>query len=134
MPRSEEFKNYLQLEPNQAFPGGGRFAILIDEHECDQRVRAEVVELEPREHFPLHVHPKSDHVIMVVSGEGYLSWRGEHRYIVAGDTFVVPLGEIHSIGAGNKTPLRFVVLNIPPIDFHHSDFMQPIDLDSQKNG
>jgi quercetin dioxygenase-like cupin family protein len=131
MPRSEQIKNYLKVTPKDPFPGGGRFALLIDERECDQRVRAELVELEPDECFPLHIHPKSDHIIIVVSGEGQLLWRGAERQIVAGDTFVVPLGDTHSIGAGSRGPLRFVVLNVPPIDFHHPDFMHPVEADSR---
>jgi len=126
MPRSERFGNFLHSQPQAPFPGGGRAAILIDENECERRVRAELVELRASERFPLHVHPKSDHVIIVVSGKGILLWQDQEREIVAGDTFVVPMGEIHSIGAASDEGLRLVVINVPPVAFDHEDFMHSV--------
>ncbi len=126
MPVRDHINNYLNLQPTDPFPGGGKAAILIDEEDCEKRVRAELVELQPHEGFPVHVHPKSDHVILVVYGTGHLLWGSEEREIVTGDTFVVPMGDVHSIRAGDSTPLRFVVINVPPVDFDHHDFMQPV--------
>jgi quercetin dioxygenase-like cupin family protein len=127
MPKPERFQNYMELKPSDPFPGGGKAAILIDENDCGKRVRAELVELQPAEGFPVHIHPNSDHVIVVVHGRGRLLWQDEERQIVAGDTFVVPMGDVHSITADNNTPLRFVVVNVPPVDFHDHDFMRPVD-------
>jgi quercetin dioxygenase-like cupin family protein len=127
MPVRDHINNYLNLQPKDPFPGGGKAAILIDEEDCEKRVRAELVELQPKEGFPVHVHPKSDHVILVVSGKGHLLWGSEEREIIMGDTFVVPMGDVHSIRASDSTPLRFVVINVPPVDFDHHDFMRPVD-------
>jgi quercetin dioxygenase-like cupin family protein len=127
MPSPAQFKNYLEISPTEPFPGGGRVEILINENDCGKRVRAELVELQPEEGFPVHVHPKSDHVILVVQGTGELLWGDERRRITCGDTFVVPMGDVHSITAGVAEPLRFVVINVPPIDFHHHDFMRPVE-------
>ena len=127
MSRYGRVKNYLNVEPKSPFPGAGRTEILIDGNECENRIRAELVELTPQEAFPAHVHPKSDHVIIIVQGDGYLLLDDEERKIIAGDTFVVPRGKVHSIKANNNSSLRFVVINVPPIDFHHPDFMQPVE-------
>ena len=127
MPNPTHFKNYQRVKPQDPFPGGGKVALLIDGKDCGNRVRAELVELQEGEAFPLHIHPKSDHVIIVVGGEGHLQWEVDKREITTGDTFVVPMGEIHSIKAGDKSPLRFMVVNVPPVDFDNEHFMQPVD-------
>ena len=131
MPVHEPINNYLKLQPTQPFPGGGKAAILIDEEECEKRARAELIELQPGEGFPIHIHPKSDHIILVVSGTGNLRWEEKELRIVTGDTFVVPMGDVHSIRAGEEAALRFVVVNVPPIDFDHHDFMQPLESHGQ---
>ena len=127
MPSPTQFKNFLRVRPEESFPGGGKAEILIDENDCGKRARAELVELQAEEGFPVHTHPKSDHIILVVQGNGELLWVDEVRKITRGDTFVVPMGDVHSIKAGGDGPLRFVVINVPPVDFHHHDFMQPVE-------
>ena len=129
MPKWGQVKNFIKMKPSESFPGGGKFALLIDEKLCGKRARAELVELQPQEGFPVHVHPKSDHLILVVQGQGRLLWQGKERNVVTGDTFVVPRGDEHSIRAGGGG-LRFVVINVPPIDFHHHDFMVPVEAGS----
>ena len=130
MPRPSQFRNFLRVQPSEPFPGGGKVEILIDEHDCGDRARAELVELSAGEGFPIHVHPKSDHLILVIEGRGELHWEGEDREIVAGDTFVVPRGDVHSIKATQEGRFRFVVINVPPVDFHHHDFMQPVEVEA----
>ena len=127
MPRPASIKNYLNVKPRDPFPGGGKVAVLIDSSKCGNRVRAELVDLRPTEAFPLHVHPKSDHVIIVVRGNGHLSWEENEREIIVGDTFVVPMGKVHSIRAGNNDGLRFVVINVPPVEFDDKYFMKTVD-------
>jgi quercetin dioxygenase-like cupin family protein len=133
MPAREPINNYLKVQPKEPFPGGGKAAILIDAEECDNRARAELIELQPGEGFPIHTHPKSDHIILVVSGTGQLLWEGKELSIVTGDTFVVPMGDVHSIKAGDEAALKFVVINVPPIDFDHHDFMQPVESDDRSS-
>ena len=54
---------------------------------------------EPGQASPIHCHPGADEIYHVVEGEGLFNDGRTERTLVAGDTVVFPVGELHQVTA-----------------------------------
>jgi mannose-6-phosphate isomerase-like protein (cupin superfamily) len=66
---------------------------------------------------PLHVHPRQEERIRVLSGSVRSISGGVERVLGAGETVVSPPGEPHTVGPAGETPVEMVVEFRPALGF-----------------
>lgn len=86
---------------------------------------ADEIEMEPGSAFPLHVHP-GDHILYVLSGEGYVQIDGADIAISAGDSLYLPAELPHGVRAGTTGNLRFIAIGHPHRPLQSADRMKRI--------
>ena len=80
------------------------------------------VECAPGSQQPLHSHPESEQVYVIVSGEGTMLVEDEERSVRAGDTIFIPPGSRHAIRNKSGTELIFASAASPPFDEPTGEF------------
>jgi mannose-6-phosphate isomerase-like protein (cupin superfamily) len=74
------------------------------------------VEGGPGSEQPLHSHPASEQVYVIVRGRGVMKVGGEEREVEAGTLVFIPRGTDHAIHNDGAEPLVFVSATAPPFD------------------
>jgi mannose-6-phosphate isomerase-like protein (cupin superfamily) len=74
------------------------------------------VEGDPGSEQPLHDHPKSEQVYVVVRGRGLMKVGEEEQEVRAGTLVLIPPGTSHAIRNTGSEPLVFVSATAPPFD------------------
>ena len=80
------------------------------------------VECAPGSQQPLHAHPESEQVYVIVSGEGTMLVESEQRSVRAGDTIFIPPGSEHAIRNDSGSELVFASAASPPFDEPTGEF------------
>src|SRR6476646_2316340 len=57
---------------------------------------------------PLHVHPRQEERIRVLSGSVRSVRAGVERVLGAGETVVTPLGELHTVGPAGEADVEMI--------------------------
>jgi len=68
---------------------------------------------------PMHVHPRQEERITVVSGSVRSSSGGADRVLSPGDTAVSPAGESHTVGPAGNEDVEIVAELRPALDYEH---------------
>jgi mannose-6-phosphate isomerase-like protein (cupin superfamily) len=74
------------------------------------------VEGEPGSEQPVHKHPNSEQVYVVVRGRGVMRVGNEEREVEAGTMVLVPPRTGHAIRNAGEEPLVFVSATSPPFE------------------
>lgn len=75
---------------------------------------AGVVVLEPGKGHDRHIHPDSEEILYVLSGEGTQTVDDDERQVSAGDMIHIHAGVEHSTINNSWEPLRFLAMYGPP--------------------
>lgn len=97
---------------------GRRSADPFGESPASSSVR--VVELDRSEGRTAHMHPLSEEIIYVESGNGHVWVDGARRPIAAGDVIRIPAGAAHATIPAASSPMRLVCF------FPHPDLAENI--------
>ncbi len=74
------------------------------------------VEAAPRSQQPLHAHPDSEQVYVIVAGRGRMIVAGEERWVQAGTLVFIPPGAQHAIYNPGPEQLVYASAAAPPFD------------------
>ncbi len=80
------------------------------------------VEGAPGSRQPLHCHPDSEQVYVIVSGHGLMHVAGEEQEVGAGTLVLIPPGAEHAIYNPGPEPLVYVSAAAPPFELPAGDF------------
>lgn len=83
-------------------------------------IGADLIEMLPGSHFPLHVHP-GDHILYAISGEGMVKIDDTIHNFSAGQTFYIRASYPHNVGTYFNATEPFVILAIGHPQKHVSD-------------
>jgi quercetin dioxygenase-like cupin family protein len=113
----EHIRNLLDGEWVDLFDDHGhklkgiRGRIGVSSISFDQReIGVDYMEMEPGSEFPLHFHD-GDHILYIISGNGYAQVKGKNHPLKTGDTIYVPANEPHAFKASKKTSEPFQILS-----------------------
>jgi mannose-6-phosphate isomerase-like protein (cupin superfamily) len=74
------------------------------------------VEAQPGSEQPLHAHPESEQVYVIVRGSGHVTVAGERQLVDAGTLVLIPPGAEHAIYNPGPEPLVYVSAASPPFE------------------
>jgi mannose-6-phosphate isomerase-like protein (cupin superfamily) len=80
------------------------------------------VECAPGSQQPLHAHPDSEQVYVIVRGEGTMIVDEEERMVGPGDTIFIPPGSRHAIRNESEGELVFASAAAPPFAIPSGEF------------
>lgn len=79
-----------------------------------QHLSITLVEGAPGSRQPLHAHPRSEQIYVIVSGRGRMSVAGEDQELEAGSLVFIPPGAEHAIFNPGPDQLVYVSATAPP--------------------
>jgi mannose-6-phosphate isomerase-like protein (cupin superfamily) len=110
------FVQALEESPRN-FRGGQVSYLLLSRGQFgSQNLAITWVEGDPGSEQPLHAHPTTEQVYVIVRGSGAMKVGGEEREVAAGTLVFIPPGADHAIRSTGDQPLVLVSATAPPFE------------------
>ncbi len=103
--------------------GGGQVShlLLAPGQFCSENLAVTWVEGEPGSEQPVHAHPASEQVYVIVAGRGAMTVGDETREVGPGTAVLVPPDTPHAIRCVGDERLIFISATSPPFDMPPDD-------------